>query len=253
MDNSESSTLNEYLQRAELPCGTVDILGRHLQALIDAKLDRLPLPGGGRTLTRWRSLAQVAGYDLPLVKLYEGHTDALAIMAELNAAPAPAGSTWGMWAAEPPGARVQQVIESMEGEIRLNGRKAWCSGAPVLSHALMTAWNVHDEQCLVAVALRQPGVRVTADGWQAVGMRSTASVEVIFEDARARLVGTSGDYINRPGFWQGGAGIAACWYGAATALGYTLREQCAARADPHRLAHLGATDAALSAGAAVPV
>ncbi|MBA2409045.1 MAG: acyl-CoA dehydrogenase [Gammaproteobacteria bacterium] len=233
-----------------MPCSTVDLLGRHLQALIDANLDRLPLPGQGQTLTRWRSLAQVAGYDLSLVKLYEGHTDALAIMAELNAEPAPAGSTWGMWAAEPPNARVR-VTASMDGEIRLNGRKAWCSGAPVLSHTLMTAWNDNEEQCLVAVALRQPGVRVTAEGWQAIGMRSTASVNVVFEDARARLVGDPGDYVNRPGFWQGGAGITACWYGAATSLGETLREQCAESADPHRLAHLGATDAALSAGAAV--
>ncbi|MGI8739716.1 MAG: acyl-CoA dehydrogenase [Gammaproteobacteria bacterium] len=249
MSNSNFALPEDYLKNADLPADTVGDLGRHLQAMVDANLDRLPLPGHGRTLARWQSLAQVAGYDLSLLKLYEGHTDALAIMAELNAAPAPAGSTWGMWAAEPPTARVR-LAGSTDGEIQLNGRKAWCSGAPVLSHALMTVWNDSKEQCLAAVALRQPGVRVTDQGWRAVGMRATASVEVLFQNAHGTVVGQPGDYVMRPGFWQGGAGIAACWYGAATALGKTLRAQSAVRSDAHGLAHLGASDAALSAGAA---
>ncbi|RML44509.1 hypothetical protein APX70_200126 [Pseudomonas syringae pv. maculicola] len=48
----------------------------------------------------------MAGHDLGLCKLYEGHTDALAIMAELGAPPPEQFSTWGMWAAEPPQARM---------------------------------------------------------------------------------------------------------------------------------------------------
>jgi hypothetical protein len=42
------------------------------------------LPGNGATLQRWQCTALVAGYDLALLKLYEGHTDALAILAELR-------------------------------------------------------------------------------------------------------------------------------------------------------------------------
>ncbi len=64
----------------------------------------LPLPGGGRTRQRWAVLAQLAGEDLSLARLAEGHTDALAILAELGAPTAPpAGSRWGVWAAQPPG------------------------------------------------------------------------------------------------------------------------------------------------------
>ena len=52
--------------------------------LVADGLDRLPLPGAGNTIERWRALAAAAGHDLSLAKLFEGHTDALAILAELR-------------------------------------------------------------------------------------------------------------------------------------------------------------------------
>ena len=64
----------------------------------------LPLPGGGRTRQRWAVLAQLAEEDLSLARLAEGHTDALAILAEIGALTVPPpGSRWGVWAAQPPG------------------------------------------------------------------------------------------------------------------------------------------------------
>ena len=96
-------------------------LGLCLDALVGAGLDRLPLPAGGATLQRWQALARVAGHDLGLCKLYEGHTDALAIMAELGC-PVPPGTTWGTWAAEPPQARVHAVADGPH--CRLSGTKA---------------------------------------------------------------------------------------------------------------------------------
>jgi hypothetical protein len=116
----------------------------------------------------------------------------------------------------------------------------------------MTAWQ-GDTQRLVAVALDQPGVSVTDQGWEAIGMAPTASVEVVFEEARARLVGPAGGYLERPGFWQGGAGIAACWFGGARTLGEKLHARARHGGDAHLLAHLGAVDAALTAGRAALV
>ena len=58
-------------------------LGAALKALQAEGLDRLPLPGSGQTLERFSRLAQVAGHDLRLCKLFEGHTDALAIIVGL--------------------------------------------------------------------------------------------------------------------------------------------------------------------------
>ncbi|TFY91294.1 acyl-CoA dehydrogenase [Pseudomonas nabeulensis] len=224
-------------------------LGEALRALQEEGLDQLPLPGSGQTLERFSRLAQVAGHDLRLCKLFEGHTDALAIIAELHSPLPPLGSTWGMWAAEPPTAKVR--IRHEGPRLILDGRKAWCSGAAVVSHGLLTAWDEQDRQQLVAVQMDQPGITVTEDGWQAVGMAATGSVEVVFAGASGIAVGSPGDYLARPGFWQGGVGIAACWYGAAQRLAEVLREQCSKRPEPHALAHLGAVDSALNSAACV--
>lgn len=220
------------------------LLPELLQALRAEQLDLLPLPGHGRTLERWRALARVAGCDLGLAKLYEGHTDALAVLAECGAAQHAHDGIWGMWAAEPPDARAHIVARDGE-RVQLQGRKAWCSGALQINRALLTAWE-NDQPQLVAVELSHPSQRIQAEQWQAVGMASTASVTVEFDNSPGLAIGTPGQYLSRPGFWQGGAGIAACWYGAAEALAGYLREHCnKPRPDPHADAHLGAVDAAL--------
>ncbi|MFF7056418.1 acyl-CoA dehydrogenase [Achromobacter spanius] len=236
--------------------------GMAMRQLVDAGCDHLPLPGSGATLARWQALARVAAVDLSLVKLYEGHTDALAIFAELGLAPdAPLGSRWGVWCAEPPEYRVA-LVPQPDGSARLRGGKAWCSGAATISHALVSAWDPAGEPCLAAVALDQPGVTVTNDGWHAVGMRASASVNVVFDDALCQPVGAPGAYVNRPGFLHGGAGVAACWYGGLTRIASTLWAATRAQnadpentnpgtENPHRLAHLGAIDVAMVQARAV--
>lgn len=222
-----------------------------LRRLLDTGLDRLPLPGHGATLQRWQALAAVAAIDLSLLKLYEGHTDALAILAEIDGPGAPAGSSWGVWCAEMPGARVK-LQQMADGRYLLDGRKAWCSGASSLSHALISCWNDDGQACLASVALAQPGVHVTDEGWHAVGMAACASVDVTFSAARVFPVGAPGAYLERPGFWHGGAGIAAAWYGAACAIASHLHARAQhAAPDPVRLAQLGQIDCALRAAGAL--
>ena len=215
------SNMPAALRRLLLPeRGGAATPGELLRRIVAGGLDRLPPPGHGATAQRWRALAEVAGHDLSLLKLYEGHTDALAILAELGASAAP-DTLWGVWCAEPPDGRVV-LHRSKDGAARLSGRKLWCSGAATVDHALVSCWDGEGLPWLAAVALDQPGVTVTADGWHAVGMAGSASVDVVFDNAEARLVGASGSYVRRPGFWHGGAGIAACWYGAAQAIADSL-------------------------------
>ena len=224
--------------------------GLALKHLVDAGIDVLPQPGGGQTLTRWRVLADVAAHDLSLAKLFEGHTDALAILAELDRASlATAGSLWGTWCAEPPDARLA-LHAAQGGRIRLTGTKAWCSGAATVTHAVVSCWNTANEPCLAAVAMDQPGIQVTGDGWHAVGMAASASVDVRFDHADATAIGRPGDYVNRAGFWQGGAGIAACWFGGAHDIAHAVHRLRGPAPDAHRLAHLGAIDVALTGAAA---
>ncbi|MEZ0602060.1 acyl-CoA dehydrogenase [Paraburkholderia sp. IW21] len=251
-----AGALEIFLRDTPLDANDPASLGEVLRALVECGYDRLPylpFPGHGQTLARWRALAAVAARDLGLIKLFEGHTDALAILAELHGPTPPAGSRWGVWAAEPPDARVQAKkagARSDGADLHLTGTKAWCSGAGVVSHALVTAW-LDDKPVLVAVAMEEASISIDTSKWQAVGMQATASADVIFDQTPATLVGAAHAYVCRPGFWHGGAGIAACWYGAAAQIAGMLRDASMQRADPHRLAHLGAVDVALAGAAAV--
>ncbi|BAO85129.1 acyl-CoA dehydrogenase family protein [Caballeronia cordobensis] len=250
-DHAAVSTMRAFLGELRFQRGNAEDTGRALRALIDAGLDRLPLPGHGRTSERWRALGAVAAFDLSLVKLYEGHTDALAILAELDDDRPNDGSAWAVWAAEPPNARLSALGDPGAPTVLLQGTKLWCSGAASVTHALVTAWNERGEPVLAAVDLSEDGVQITGAGWHAVGMRASASVDVRFERVRARLIGPPRAYLERPGFWHGGAGIAACWFGAAAGIGEFVARDAKQRAGPHKLAHLGAIDTTLSATAAL--
>jgi len=226
---------------------------RALRSLLEAGHGRLPLPGHGDTIARWRTLAAIAEHDLSLAKLFEGHTDALAILAEAGAAPDDSVGIWGTWCAEPPDARLT-LAHTPDGTTVARGRKAWCSGAHMASHAVVSCWDETGAARLAAVHLRQRGVTITDDGWHAVGMQATRSVDVLFEDVPVTPLGGADFYVQRAGFWHGGAGVAACWFGAATRLAEVLRARLAEqgdRADPHRLAQLGQVSVALRASAAM--
>ena len=231
--------------------------GALLERLVEAGLDRLPAPAGGATLERWRMLAAVARHDLSLAKLFEGHTDALAILEELGH---PVGSkrrVWGVWAAESPQGRARLAEPPKAPRPTLAGAKFWCSGAATATHGLLTAW-IDGEPLpqLVSVEIAQPGVHVDSGAWQAVGMAGSASLDVRFDAAIAEPVGKPGQYLSRPGFWQGGAGVAACWFGGAQAVADALyRAVQAAGADARntdfRKAACGKVDLELRSTAAL--
>jgi alkylation response protein AidB-like acyl-CoA dehydrogenase len=227
--------------------------GRVLRELVAHGLDQLPLPGSGRTAKRWQALSVVAGEDVALSKLYEGHTDALAILAELNVPSKALGQVWAVWAAESSTQRT--LCESNGKGVRLRGTKPWCSGAAVVTHALVTAWSPEGAgPFLVTVSMNQPEIEIDLQHWHAVGMSRTASADCHFHGAQGTLVGRSGDYLRRPGFWQGGAGIAACWFGGAWAIGQWMRHALAGAARPaddFALAALGRVDVALQSTAAL--
>lgn len=214
-----------------------------------AGVPSLPLPGGGQTLERWRALAAIGAADLWLAKVLEAHFDAQAIFGELECAPLRAGQLWAVWAAEPPG--IQLTFKAGEdGEGSLHGQKAWCSGADLVSHALVTAR--HDGQrVLCAVALDDPRMGYDTRQWQAVGMAGISSGTLTFNGTHARLIGEPGAYLSRPGFWHGGAGVAACWYGATTAIASRLRNDRKIAEQPHASAHLGVIDQLLESAAAL--
>jgi alkylation response protein AidB-like acyl-CoA dehydrogenase len=199
----------------------------------------LPPPGAGNTAGRFAALAEMSAIDLSLARLVEGHVDAVAILAEAGKPPPPS-AVMGVWAARRPDADVTAVAQ--RGGWHLRGRKPWASGARLLTHALVTATG-DDGTRLFQVPLRGDGVTVVPDTWPAVGMAMSESLDVDFDlvvDDDCAL-GPPGWYVDRPGFWFGSVGVAACWLGGALGLVRALTTDLAGRGpDGHQLAHLGA-------------
>lgn len=202
-----------------------------------------PLPGSGATLQRWSALAALGADDLALARLAEGHADALAILAELDAPTPTAGCRLGVWAAEPPTARLG--ARPVDGGWRLDGPKAWCSGAGSLTHALVTA-HADDGPRLFLADLTRGGVRSDPTVWAGPGMVASETADVHFDGVLAAAVGAPGAYVERPGFWHGGIGVAAVWAGGARAVAERLQRSATTRAaDPLLSAAVGAVDVAL--------
>ncbi len=210
----------------------------------------LPLPGRGETIGRFERLAGLAEIDVVAGRLAEAHTDAVAILAELDGPDAQDGQLWGVWAAEPPDAVL--TARRVGDRVKLNGWKAWCSGAALCTHALITARLESGERGLFAVDLAQSGADPQPSAWHNAGMVESDTRSMQFTCVSAVAVGRPGDYLSRPGFWHGAIGVSACWLGGARAVAAPLYGRAAdEKVDAHTRAHLGAVDAALAAGDAM--
>lgn len=222
-----------------------------VQHWLDSGRLELPLPGSGRTEERWERLALLAEDDIVAARIAEAHVDAVAILHELGGKPPDSGQLWGVWAAESPEA-VVTATDAGGGAFTLRGTKVWCSGAGFCTHALVTALLADGTRGLFAVALVDHAVKALPSTWWNAGMASSDTRPVQFTNAQAVAVGDPGDYLNRPGFWHGAIGVAACWLGGARRVADPLY-RCARSesADAYSLAHLGAVDAALAAGEAM--
>lgn len=216
---------------------TVDVVWRWLA---EGALD-LPLPGSGATAQRFQRLAALGQENLVAGRLAEAHTDAAAILAELDGKPPLPQELWGVWAAEAPDA-----VLTVSDHQTLTGVKAWCSGAGLCTHALVTARRPDGERALYAVDVR--AATPLPSSWHNAGMAESDTRSVQFDDVPAVAVGAPGEYLSRPGFWHGAIGVAACWLGGARSVAAPLYAKAR---DEHALAHLGAVDAALAAAGAM--
>jgi alkylation response protein AidB-like acyl-CoA dehydrogenase len=219
--------------------------GARLTAMLHDGELALPDPGGGDTVRRWATLARWGRRDLPLARLAEGHVDAVAILRELGARPH-SDARYGVWAARPGGVGGRLVADA--GRLRLTGTVRFCSGSRDLDRALVVASH-EGSTMLVDVALDRSRIRVDENSWAAQGMRASETFDVTFDDvavADENLVGRPGGYLERPGFWWGGGGVAAVWLGGAAGVLDDVLDRPGGM-DEHRLAHVGALHAELQA------
>ncbi|GAA1477583.1 acyl-CoA dehydrogenase family protein [Nocardioides aestuarii] len=215
----------------------------------------VPRPGAGSTADLWSTLATLGAADLQLARAVEPHLDALAILDEADAAgfdvSVGAEATWGVFAAEGPGVRLE--AERWGNGWLLNGTKPWCSLAGQLDRALVTAWV--DDRCraLFAVDLHAPGVSAAAGpgAWSPRGLVDVVSLPVEMSDVPAEPVGPPEWYLRRDGFAWGGMGVAAVWYGGAVGVARRLAQPRGRERDQVSHVHLGTADASLAAARAL--
>ena len=206
----------------------------------------IPLPTQGNTFRRWEILATVAARSLSLAKIFESHTDAWAILQELDHA-TKREHLLAVWAAENP--KSPLLFDSTTG--KLSGQKDWCSGASIVDEGLLTAKTPDGRSVLVLVAMHESGVQVLPCRWFNHGMAAAETTSIVFQEVKAHSVGDEDAYLERPGFWHGGAGIAAVWFGGAVAVAQTLANSRRIQSDSHAAAHLGAVHSHLLAAHAL--
>jgi alkylation response protein AidB-like acyl-CoA dehydrogenase len=200
----------------------------------------VPSPGQGRTAMRHRILAELGRADLSMARLGAAHIDALAILYEGGREPLE-GVMYGVWAGDDPQSKLH--ARRTDGDWSVTGVKPFCSGARFVSAALVTA---HNEQgpLLFEVQLSTRGIRVERASGSNPAMADPLTSPVSFDRvmlSEASLVGGPDWYRNRPGYWHGAIGMAACWAGGAKSLVDAARQLHLK--NPHSRAHMTALDA----------
>ena len=198
--------------------------------------------------------------DLALARLWEGHANAVKLVALHASEPlrrlaferVAGGALLGVWGA--PGADPLRVAEVSGNEWTLAGAKAYASGLGLVELAIVTVADPDTGASRLLLVDVDDPERQDPGEWRASGMRATRSGDYRFDGVRVaplRRLGGPGVYEREPWFQGGTWRYAAAHVGAMEALAdETLRSLLARgrEADPHQRARLGRA-AALVAGA----
>lgn len=201
-------------------------------------------PCGAEALMQ--ALRCLGGANLAVGRLFEAHVNALRLVTHFGtsaqlthvAATVRAGATFGLWVTDPPEAALRA---SSEG--RLQGGKAFCSGAGQLSHAVVTLRDPTDAVRLAI--LPTAGVVATPLPMQLQGMRAATTGQVSFDGLRIDTqdwLGEPDAYMAEPDFSAGAWRTCAVTCGGLEALlGLAIAQLVARGRDgaPHQRARIG--------------
>lgn len=192
---------------------------------------------------------RLMGYgSLALGRVYEGHVNALQLIARYGTAlqrarlfaDARAGHLFGVWNTDPPNDSL-----TLDDDRRLRGVKTFASGAGFVTRALVTVKREPGTPPLMLVVPLEPGRHADLSGWRAHGMRASATGTVDLDGivvTEDDILGGWDDYHRQPFFSGGAWRFAAVQLGGIEAAFDTWREHLAAAGrggDPHQLARLG--------------
>lgn len=169
-----------------------------------------------------QSLTTVGRSSIPGGRLAEGHIDAVRILHQAGRSPVPA-ALYGVWASRSRGGGPR--IDVRDGQFCLTGTIPFASGAGLIDRALVSALTPEGTTVLVDAAVREWSFDESS--WQTSAMLPSRSFTVTVHDEslpRDAQVGPDGFYLDRPGFFPGGVGVAAVWAGGAARVADLLEE-----------------------------
>lgn len=183
-------------------------------------------PAYGKVFTLWQMTREIAKADLSFARCWEGHNNAM-LLLDAMATDAQKmrwfeevtkkGARWAAWSGEPqskvPGqeGRVGTTIEPRDGGYLVNGNKVFASSAPGADWAILLVSLVgpggardasggEDNLLLLACDLSDGSVSFDGDWWDPIGMRSTVSYGVNFNNtfiSQENCIGSIGQYITQ--------------------------------------------------------
>lgn len=163
---------------------------------------------GGDALSLWTLTRRIAAIDLSLARCWEGHGNAMLLLAE-NATQAQQarwfrgvaehGQRWAVWSGEPqkrlPGQRAAfgTHVQRVPGGYRITGSKVFATGATGVQWAILLvstagpggarhATGDAEELRMLCCEMSDPTIHTDASWWEPLGMRATVSHKICFED-----------------------------------------------------------------------
>ena len=208
----------------------------------------LPSEAGGKgwgsqpfgTMPAFEALRDTGRANLSVARLFEGHMNAVKLIALYGDEPArdgafgavQEGAMLGVWGADAPGDALR-----IDGD-RLSGAKRFASGLGIVTHALVSIDTGGGVQ--LALAPSHEPARSDASGWRVSGMRATQSGLYEFTGVpldQVAMIGAPGDYFTEPYFEGGVWRYCAAHLGAAEALYAQFSDMLAQQNrtdDPHQ-------------------
>lgn len=205
-------------------------------------------------------LAQLGWGNLSVGRVYEGHVNALQLIAlfgtteqqERYAADVRDGKLFAVWNTER--ADGVKLEPRPGGGVRLHGAKLYTSGVGWVARAIVPGALPNGGWQSCVVPMDEVTTRVDRSVWQPLGMRASASYLTDFSGVALgpeALVGAPGSYHRQPWFSGGAIRFAAVQLGGAAALFDAARAELRALGrtdDPFQRARAGEAAALLAGG-----
>ncbi|MGF7211025.1 alkylation response protein AidB-like acyl-CoA dehydrogenase [Skermanella aerolata] len=218
------------------------------------------LPGTMRPLLD--TLRAVGRVDLSVGRLYEGHCNALQLVAQFGteaqfrqaALDTAVGHMFAVWNTQ--GARGIDLLDGDAGPV-LDGEKTYCSGVGHISRPIVTVSSDRQDGLRMCL-LRADELPLEADSsaWTPLGMAASVSGVIRLADVAVRpddLIGAPGDYQRQPWFSGGAVRFAAVQLGGAEALldeTITHLRRTGRDGDPYQTARVGSMAVLVESGRA---